>query len=149
MTEAVDISWAKDKAGAELEGIFAEFVLAMAGGVGAFARNSIVATQQVEQVRAFQLGGAVCGAFGINEKRKCDASLFAEYTRIVKIAHPDGREISPARLDFTLMLAQLRDVLAAKHSAVVAQEYDHGWLRLPQRTEPDGTLVNIREHDFG
>jgi hypothetical protein len=31
-----------------------------------------------------------------------------------------------------LMLAQLRDVLAAKHSAVVAQENNDGRLQLPQ-----------------
>jgi hypothetical protein len=31
-----------------------------------------------------------------------------------------------------LMLAQLRDVLAAKHSAIVAQENDDGRLRVPQ-----------------
>jgi hypothetical protein len=47
------------------------------------------------------------------------------------------------------MLAQLRDVLAAEHSPVVAQEDDDGRLQLPQRAEPNGTLVRIRENDFG
>jgi len=82
--------------------------------VGAFARDSVVATQQVKQVRTLQFGGAVRGAIHIDEKRKCDVSLFPECARIVKIAHPNRREISSACLDFTLMLAQLRDVLAAK-----------------------------------
>lgn len=132
MGKTVDIAGPKNEARTELEGIFAELVLAKTGGIGTLARNSIVTTQQVKQIRAFQFGGAVCGAFHINEKRKCDASLFTECARIVKIAHPNRRKISPARLDFTLMLAQLRDVLAAKHSAVVAQEYDDGRLRLPQ-----------------
>jgi hypothetical protein len=50
----------------------------------------------------------------------------------VKIAHADCGEISSALLDFTLMLAQLRDVLAAENSAVVAQKNDDGRLRLPQ-----------------
>ena len=132
MGEAVDIAGAKNEACAKLERIFAEFVLAMAGGIGTFARNSIIATQEVKQVCALQFGGAVRGAFHVNEKRERDASLFAECTRIVKIAHPNRREIRSARLDFALMLAQLRDVLAAEHSAVVAQENDDGWLRLPQ-----------------
>lgn len=132
MGKTVDIAGSKNEACAELEGIFAEFVLAMTGGISTFACNSIVATQQMKQVRAFQFGGAVCGPFGINEKRKRDASLFTECARIVKIAHPNRREISSARLDFTLMLAQLRDVLAAKHSAVVAQENNDGRLQLPQ-----------------
>jgi len=47
------------------------------------------------------------------------------------------------------MLAQLRDVLAAEHSPVVAQEDDDGRLRLPQRAEPNGTLVGIWENDSG
>ncbi len=132
MGEAVDIAGAKNEACAELEWIFAQFVLAVAGGIGTFARNGVGATHQVKQVRALQVGSAVCDAFHIDEKGKCYASVFAECTRIVKITHPNRREIGAARPDFTLMLAQLRDVLAAKHSAVVAQEYDDGWLRLPQ-----------------
>jgi len=47
------------------------------------------------------------------------------------------------------MFAQLRDVLAAEYSAVVAQEDDDGLLRLPQRAEPNGALVGIRENDSG
>jgi hypothetical protein len=86
----------------------------------------------VKQVRALQFCGAVCGAFYVNQERKCDAGLFAERARIVKIAHSNRREIRSACLDFALMLAQLRDVLAAEHSAVVAQEYDDSRLRLPQ-----------------
>ena len=51
-------------------------------------------------------------------------------------------------LDFGLMLAQLRDVLAAENSAVVAQENDYGCLRLPQRAKMDRTFVGIGESDF-
>jgi hypothetical protein len=120
MGEAIDIAGSKNEACAELEWIFAEFVLAMAGGIGTFARNGVVATQQVKQVRALQFGGAVRGAFYIDEKRKCDAGIFSECARILKIAHSDSRESRSARRDFILMLAQLRDVLEAKHSAVVA-----------------------------
>jgi hypothetical protein len=51
-------------------------------------------------------------------------------------------------LDFGLMLAQLRDVLAAENSAVMAQENDYGWPRFPQRAEPDRTFIGIGEGDF-
>jgi hypothetical protein len=149
MCEAVDIGGAKNEACTELEGIFAKFMLTVARGVGTFARNGVVATQQVKEVRAPQFGGAVRGAIHINQKRKRDASLFPECSRIMKIAHPNRSEISSARPDFTLMLAQLRDVLAAKHSAVMTQKNDHGWLRLPQRTEAQGTLVGIGKNDCG
>ena len=149
MGEAIDVAGAKNEACAELEGIFAEFVLAVTGGIGTFSRNSVNATKQVKQICALQFGGAVCGAFYINQERKRDSSIFPECTGIVKIAHPNRREIGSARLDFTLMLAQLRDMLAAEHSAVMAQEYDDSRLRLPQRAEPNWTLVGIRENDFG
>ena len=46
------------------------------------------------------------------------------------------------------MFAQLRDVLAAENSAVVAQENDYGWSRFPQRAKPDGTFIGIGESDF-
>jgi hypothetical protein len=45
MREAVSIPRAEDEARTELERIFAEFVLSVSGGVGAFARDSIVTTQ--------------------------------------------------------------------------------------------------------
>ena len=67
----------------------------------------------------------------------------------MKITHSNRREISCARLDFALMFAQLRDVLAAEYSAVVAQEDDDGRSRLPQQAEPNGALVGIRENDSG
>lgn len=149
MGEAVDIARAKDEACAELEWVFAQFMLAMAGSIGTFARNRIIATQQVKQISAIQFGGAVCDAFHINQKRKRDSSLFPKCTGIVKIAHPNCREIRSARLDFALMLAQLRDVLAAEHSAVVAQEDNDGRFRLPQRAEPNGAFAGIRENNFG
>jgi hypothetical protein len=52
MGETVDIAGAKNEACAELERIFAELVLAMAGRVGTFARDSVIAAQQVKQVCA-------------------------------------------------------------------------------------------------
>ncbi len=38
MREEVDVSWSEDEAGAELEWIFSQFVLLMAGGAGSFSR---------------------------------------------------------------------------------------------------------------
>jgi hypothetical protein len=130
--EAVGIAGTEDEACAKLEGVFAEFVLVVAGGIGTFARDRVVAAQEVEKVRTPQFGSAVGGAVRIDQKRKRDASFFAEYPRIAKIAHADRCDLRATRFDFGFMLAQLRDVLAAEDSAVVAQENDDGWLRLPQ-----------------
>ena len=67
----------------------------------------------------------------------------------MEIAEADRRDIRATRFDFGLALAQLRDVLTAENSAVVAKENNDGRLRLPQRAETDGTLVGIGESDFG
>ena len=47
------------------------------------------------------------------------------------------------------MLAQLRDVLAAEDSSIVAKEYDHGGTVSPERTKLDLLPVDIRQHNIG
>jgi hypothetical protein len=149
VAEAVHIAGTENEARAELERIIAKFVLAVARGVGAFARDSVVATQQVKQVSALQFSGAVGGAVRVDQKRKCDAGLFTEKPRVAEIAHANRRDIRTSRLDFSLVFAQLRDVLAAKYSAVMAQQNDDRWLQLPQRAEAYGMLVGIGKNDCG
>ena len=102
----------------------------------------------MKQIGALQFGGAIGAALHIDEERKQNTRLFTKQARIVKIAHPNGREIRSTRLDFRFMLAQLRDVLAAEHSAVVTQENDNGSLRLPQRAKAHGPFVKIGKNDF-
>lgn len=123
-------------------------MLAVTRGVGAFARDSVAATQQMKQVSALQFGSAVGGALRINQKRKRDAGLFAEETRVAEIAHADRREIRSTRIDFGLMLAQLRDVLAAENSSVVAKKDDHRRAVGPERAEAHSLSVGVRQDDF-
>jgi len=149
VAEAIDVAWTENEACAELKRIFAKFMLAVPRGVGALARDSVIATQKMKQVRTLQFGGAVGSAVRVNQKRKCDASLFAEQPRVAEVAHADRREVRSTRLDFSLMLAQLRDVRAAKYSTVMAQKNDDRWLGLPQRAEAHRTLVGIGKNDCG
>jgi hypothetical protein len=46
------------------------------------------------------------------------------------------------------MFAQLRDMLAAEDSAVVAQENDHGGIGCPQRAKPNGRALRVRQRDI-
>jgi len=48
--EAVDVAGAEDEGAAELEGIAAKLVLAVAGGPGELAAFEIVASEEMEQV---------------------------------------------------------------------------------------------------
>lgn len=45
------------------------------------------------------------------------------------------------------MFAQLRDVLTAEDSAIVAKKNDDGGLALPQRTQTDISAIDVREND--
>jgi hypothetical protein len=47
------------------------------------------------------------------------------------------------------MLAQLRDMLAAEDSTVVAQENDHSRAIGPQRTQANGSAVGVRQCKSG
>jgi hypothetical protein len=45
------------------------------------------------------------------------------------------------------MFAQLRDMLAAKDSSIVAKKNDDGGLVLPQRTEANFLAIRVGEND--
>jgi hypothetical protein len=45
------------------------------------------------------------------------------------------------------VFAQLRDVLAAKNSAIVPKKNDDGRLALPQRTQTDFFAIGVRQND--
>jgi len=146
--ETIDISRSEDEAAAELEGILAEFVLLVAGGAGALAALKIVAAKKMKQIGGTQVGNGVRLALFINEQRKGDAGLLAEKAGVVAVAEADGGEGSAFVPEDLLVFAQLRDMLAAKDSAVVAEKNDDGRPAFPQRTETDVAAVGVRENDF-
>ena len=49
------------------------------------------------------------------------------------VAKSNRRQSGPGLLELAFVVTQLRDMLAAKNSAVVAQKDNHGGSRLPQR----------------
>ena len=146
--EAIDVARAEHETRAELKRIFAESVLVVTGGFGAVARDAVFAAQKVQQVRVFQLGSSIGVAPGIDEQRKRDARLFTEDARILKVAEADGGEIRASSFDLGFVLAQLRNVLAAEDSAVVAQKDDDGRPRGPERAETNEALIGVRQCDI-
>jgi hypothetical protein len=65
----------------------------------------------------------------INQQGEGDAGLFAKLARIVTVTQPDCRQSGALLAKF--LLAQLRDMLSAEDSAVVAKEDDHRGLTGP------------------
>ena len=149
MGENVDVARREDEAPAELEGIFSEFDLFVSGGFRAPAGFGVIATKNVENVCAAQASGMIGETVFIDQQGERDAGVFAENPGVVTVAQADRRESRAFGMEFGLVFAQLRDVLTAENSAVVAKEHDHGGLLLPQRAEADLAAIGVGEFDGG
>jgi len=147
--EAVDIAGAEDERAAQLERIAAQFVLLVAGGAGTLAAFEIVASEEMEKVGGFEIGDFVGLAMLVDEQGEVDASFLLEDSGVVGVAEADGGERGVFFAEGLLVLAQLRDVLAAEDSAVVAKEDEDGGIRFPERAEADGFAERVGESDAG
>jgi hypothetical protein len=147
VSEVVHVAGAEDEAAAQLKRILSEFVLAMAGRLRSFPAPRVVAAKQMEQIGGAKLYCTIRLALFVNQQRKCNPRYFAEDARVVAIAHSDGRERSSFGAKLRLVLAQLRDMLAAKDSPVMAEKHHHHRRRGPERPEPLLAAVAIRQRD--
>jgi hypothetical protein len=66
---------------------------------------------------------------------------------VTAVAKPHGSYVCALATNYLLFFAQLRDVLPAENSPIVAQKDDHGWIFFPQRAEPDRLSFSVREPD--
>ena len=132
MCESVDIARPKDKTTTQLEGISAELMVRVPSGFGASASLGIVASQQVKQVRALKFHGEIGFPLFVNEERKRNARFFAESAGIDAIPQAHSGQVRTAVAEDLFVGTQLRDVLAAENSTVMAQENYHGRLADPQ-----------------
>jgi hypothetical protein len=142
--EEVFISRRKDKAAAKLERIFSQAMLLVSGGLSATSGPHVVSTQQMEQGSVAQAESLIGLALVIDQKRELDAGFFAEEFGVAHIAQANHREMGALPLELFFEFAQLRDMLSAEDSTVVAEEDQHGGAALPQRTQARGISVDIR-----
>jgi|SRR5580704_5801491 hypothetical protein len=106
-------------------------MLMMACCTRTFSRCGIFASQKMQKVSGLQFRSAIGLAGFINQQREGDARFFTEQPSVIAVAESNrGKRgtLVPERL---LMFAQLRDVLAAKDSSVVAEKNQHGRLSVP------------------
>src|SRR5207244_1110192 len=94
-----------------------------------------------------QPGGAVRPALLVDQEGECDPGLLAERARVLAVAEPDRRQPGARSAEGLLVLAQLRDVLPAEDSTVVAEEDQNRRSGLPERPEPDLTPVDVGQGD--
>jgi len=121
----------------------------MSGRTGTLAAFEIIAAKKVKDVGGGQIGDGIRLACFVDQERKIDAGFFAENTGIVAVSEADGSERSALGCEFLLVLAQLRDVLAAKNSSVVTKKHNDSGVALPQRAEADVLTVGVRQHNVG
>ena len=67
----------------------------------------------------------ICLPLGINQKWERDSSLIAKDLGVLCVAQADGGQPRAFIAECLFVVAQLRDVLAAEDSSVVAKEGDH------------------------
>jgi hypothetical protein len=106
-------------------------MLMMACGARTFSRCGIFASQEMQEVSGLQFRSAIGLSGFINQQREGDARFFTKQPSVIAVPESNRgkrRTLVPERL---LMFAQLRDVLAAKDSSVVAEKNEDGRPRVP------------------
>ena len=152
MGVAIDVAGTKDKTAAELEGVRtkpanAESLLPVAGGPRPFPGFGVVAAEEMKQRGFSQAGGAIRLPLLVDQEREGDAGFLAEEAGILPVTEPDGSETRSLFLEGLLVLAQLRDVLAAEDSAIVAEEDQDRRALSPQRAEPERAAFRVGQDD--
>jgi hypothetical protein len=136
---------------AQLKGILATpgHGLAMAAFLGPRAGGHVVGTKDMKQVGSPQSSHAISNALFIDEQRKCDAGLLSEEAAIFLAAQPDGGNADSFMVKLPLVLAQLRDMLAAVDSTIVPQKNDNGRHVGPDSPQPNLIPFGIGQTDAG
>lgn len=131
MRIAVHIARSKDEAASELKRILPQLMLPESPALRALPRLRVVPAQQMKQISGLQSSRVISLPFFVDQQRKCDAGLFTKQRGVTSISQPDRCQLSAFALELGFVLAQLRYMLAAEDSAVVAEENDHSQVRLP------------------
>jgi hypothetical protein len=148
MRVKIDISGTEHKTAAELKRAPSGALLPMACRPGAASRLRIIPAKQMQQVGFPQPNSAVSAALLIDEQREPDFGFLPEKTRIVAVSQPYGSQARPFLFEFVLMFTQLRNVLTAENSTIVAKKDDDGRPAFPQRPKSDFAPVSIRQYDI-
>src|SRR5579864_843547 len=143
--EEIFVPGRKHKAAAELQRIFSQAMLFVSCGFCSLARLQIVFAQKVQQGSVSQAHSLVRFALVINEKRELNAGFLAEELGIAGIAQSNNSQMSAFLLELGFKFAQLRDMLSAEDSTVMAKEDHHSRCGLPQRSESRRFAVGVGE----
>jgi hypothetical protein len=103
----------------------------------------------MQQGSVAQANSFVGLALVVDEKRELDAGFIAEEFRVAGIAQSNNSNVCAFLFEFFFKCAQLRDMLAAKNSPIVAQKDQDGWSALPQRAQARRLAFGIGQRNSG
>jgi hypothetical protein len=121
----------------------------MAGSACSLARFRIVPSEKMKEVSGLQLRRAIGLSKFVNQKRKRNTGLITRLAGIDSVSQTNCCDCRTFFAKSLCVFAQLRGMLAAKDSSIVAQKNDDRRLFVPQRSEPDFPSITIRECDEG
>lgn len=119
----------------------------MPGRLRASPRSRVVLAENVQQIGVFQFDRAVGFTPFVHQQRKVNVHLLLERLRIDLVAQSHRGNGRAALTKPGFVRAQLRDVLAAENSAVVAEKGNHRRLAQPKRTEAQFAAIGVRQGD--
>ena len=147
MRVEIDVAGTENETAAELKRIRTQAMLPMAGGRRAPPGFRVVTSKKMQQVRRLEAGRTIREPLRVYQQRKRDSGLLAKEAGVASVAKTDSGEIGALSAEFIFMVTQLRNMLAAKDSTVMAQEHNNGGTSFPQRAEPHFALVGIGQRN--
>jgi hypothetical protein len=146
--EPIYISRAKHEAAAELKRVLPQFMLMLSAGSRPFPCCCVILAKEMQKVCRLQFHGPVGPARFVDQKREGKARFLPKHSRVIAVAQSNRGQGSSFISERLLVLAQLRDVLAAKDSTVVPEEYQDSWLLGPQRPKQHLPPIGIGKRDL-
>jgi len=147
VNKAIDIPRSEHKAAPELKWVLPQTMLAMSSGLGAFARRGIVLAQHVKHGSLAESNRGVGLALFVNQQREGDLGVLAEVPGVPEVAKAYRYQTGALLTKILFMFAQLRDVLAAENSAVVAKKNNHRRGLCPKRAKARGMAIEVGQRD--
>jgi len=132
MDKEVFVSRRKDKAAAKLQRVFAQFVLFVSSGLCAAAGLHVVAPEKVKQGSMLQANGFVGFALFVDQERELDAVFLPEELGVTGVTQADHGDLCTFATELLLKFAQLRDMLPAEDSTVMAEKDQYCRAAFPQ-----------------
>lgn len=147
MREEIDVPGAENEAAAKLKRMPPMPMLPVSCGLGPFSGLEIVAAKDVKQGCGFQCSRAIGRSFLINQQGEANTGIRSETPGVTGVTQPHRRQTGAGRPKPLFAFAQLRDVLPAEDSPIVAEKDHHLRMIGPERAEPNRVSIHVRKHN--